>query len=93
MTGMVTYAGLRSFRRSWPPKATSLPMARAGCGGDHERPFASRRNTLLDRRIRAGEQALPGVFDLACSEPFVPAPALVHVEPSEPLTDCGPLPP
>lgn len=34
-----------------------------------------------------------GVFDLARSEPFVAAPTLVHVEPSEPLTDCGPGPP
>jgi hypothetical protein len=31
-----------------------------------------------------------GIFDLARSEPSVPAPALVHVEPSKPLTDCGP---
>jgi hypothetical protein len=34
-----------------------------------------------------------GIFDLARSEPSVPAPALVHVEPSKPLTDCGPAPP
>jgi len=33
------------------------------------------------------------IFDLARSEPFVPAPALVHMEPSKPLTDCGPPPP
>ncbi len=34
-----------------------------------------------------------GIFDLARNEPFVPAPALVHVEPTEPLTNCGPAPP
>ncbi len=34
-----------------------------------------------------------GIFDLARSEPFVPAPALVHVPPSKPLTNCGPAPP
>jgi hypothetical protein len=33
------------------------------------------------------------VFDLALGEPSVPAPALVHVEPSRPLTDCGSAPP
>jgi hypothetical protein len=40
----------------------------------------------------AGEPFL-GIFDLAKSEPFLPAPALVHVGPSEPLADCGPAPP
>ncbi len=34
-----------------------------------------------------------GIFDLAHSEPFVPAPTLVHAGPSEPLTGCGPAPP
>jgi hypothetical protein len=34
-----------------------------------------------------------GIFDLARNKPFVPPPALVHVQPSEPLTGCGPAPP
>ncbi len=34
-----------------------------------------------------------GVFDLADGAPFVPAPTLVRVEPSHPLTNCGPPPP
>jgi hypothetical protein len=34
-----------------------------------------------------------GVFDLAGGAPFVPAPTLVHVQPSQPLTNCGPPPP
>jgi hypothetical protein len=33
------------------------------------------------------------IFDLARSEPFVAAPAPVHVTPSNPLTNCGPAPP
>jgi hypothetical protein len=32
-------------------------------------------------------------FDLASNEPFLPAPAIVHVQPSQPLTNCGPAPP
>jgi len=38
-------------------------------------------------------KAFLGIFDLARDEPFVAPPALVHVEPSRPLTGCGPLPP
>jgi len=34
-----------------------------------------------------------GLFDLAGSPLFVPAPTLVRVEPSQPLTNCGPPPP
>jgi hypothetical protein len=34
-----------------------------------------------------------GLFDLARPRPFAPAPAPVHVEPSPPLTNCGPPPP
>ncbi len=54
---------------------------------------------LLSSEIQcwSGDYAPPGkpflgIFDLARSEPFAPAPALVHVEPSKPLTDCGPPP-
>jgi len=46
----------------------------------------------------SGEYGLAGkpflrIFDLARSEPFVVAPAPVHVTPSNPLTNCGPAPP
>jgi hypothetical protein len=34
-----------------------------------------------------------GIFDLARSKPFVAAPAPVQVTPSNPLTNCGPVPP
>jgi hypothetical protein len=33
------------------------------------------------------------IFDLARNEAFRPAPAIVHVQPSQPLTNCGPVPP
>jgi hypothetical protein len=33
------------------------------------------------------------IFDLARPEPALPPPAIVEVEPSRPLTDCGPPPP
>jgi hypothetical protein len=32
-------------------------------------------------------------FDLAQAQPFDPPPAIVHVEPAAPLTNCGPTPP
>ncbi|HEY2768073.1 MAG TPA: hypothetical protein VGI76_07435 [Solirubrobacteraceae bacterium] len=55
---------------------------------------------LLPREVRcwtgsygpAGQPFL-GTFDLARDEPFMPAPVLVSIRPSEPLTDCGPAPP
>jgi hypothetical protein len=34
-----------------------------------------------------------GLFDLARDQPFVPAPALINVEPSKPLEHCGSAPP
>jgi hypothetical protein len=33
------------------------------------------------------------IFDLARNEAFRPAPPIVHVQPSQPLTNCGPPPP
>jgi hypothetical protein len=49
---------------------------------------------LLRRLIASSSLwGLPGISDLAQNEPFVPEPALAHVEPSKPLKDCGPWPP
>jgi hypothetical protein len=71
-----------SFR--WPALAvvqsTSAPLApdQVGCWtGSYGAP----------------EKPVLRLFDLAREEPFIPAPALVEVRPTRPLTDCGPPPP
>lgn len=75
---------LDTFAFRWPAlavvQATRLPRlpSEVGCWTPEYGPVSS---TGLE------------IFDLARDEPFMAAPPLVKVQPSQPLSDCGPAPP
>lgn len=75
---------LQSFAFRWPDlvvsETTSMPLlaSEVGCYSGSYGP--------------ASEPFL-ATFDLARVEPFDPPPAVVHVEPTVPLANCGPAPP